>query len=512
MKKLTIGMATYDDYDGMYFTIQSIRMYHSEIIDEIEFIIIDNNPYGKHAKAIKEFVKSISQPARYIPFSEYSSAFLKGKVFEYANTPYVLILDCHVLLEKGSIKKLINFFDAGKDCGNILHGPLLYDGLKNISTHFELKWRGQMWGTWATDKRGGDINGDPFEIPAQGMGLFSCRKDAWVGFNPRFRGFGGEEGYIHEKYRKFGKKAICLPFLRWVHRFGRPGGVPFRCVTQDRIKNYFIGFEELGLDTGPIYDHFVKDCKISEELVKKWHEEVKLESLRLMNLSEEDEKIKRNILFIGSGKSAKLIENLDLTKYTVVCLNNAWRLFENKNFDYWIRPNDFPIENYPKNKNYKREIRYEDYSFSMEHACKILNIQTKFPEQTLGYTSFFAGLYWIMVELKPKKISLLGFDHDYNTEKVKKWEKDNRPNIQNQFNKKTEKTIEDWASKYFDGMEKDFFYGHGTPDPLRLGVDVLISKFELAKINAKKFNINLVNLSPVISTINTIEKEEILLE
>jgi hypothetical protein len=27
-KLLTIGMATYDDYDGVYFTLQSLRMYH----------------------------------------------------------------------------------------------------------------------------------------------------------------------------------------------------------------------------------------------------------------------------------------------------------------------------------------------------------------------------------------------------------------------------------------------------------------------------------------------------
>ncbi len=27
-KLLTIGMSTYDDFDGVYFTLQSLRMYH----------------------------------------------------------------------------------------------------------------------------------------------------------------------------------------------------------------------------------------------------------------------------------------------------------------------------------------------------------------------------------------------------------------------------------------------------------------------------------------------------
>jgi hypothetical protein len=64
----------------------------------------------------------------------------------------------------------------------------------------------------------------PFEIPAQGLGLFTCRKDAWLGFNPAFRGFGGEEGYIHTKYRQAGHRCLNLPFLGWMHRFGRVGG------------------------------------------------------------------------------------------------------------------------------------------------------------------------------------------------------------------------------------------------------------------------------------------------
>jgi hypothetical protein len=277
-RKLTIGMAVYNDYDGAYFSLQAIRMFHREILNEVEFVVIDNCPTSKSGEALKKFTTSIGEPIQYIPFSEYSSAFLKGKVFEYARTPYVLVMDCHVLLEQGSLRKLIDFYDAGKDGGNLLHGPLIYDNLKSISTHFDLRWRGQMWGTWGTDKRGIDPNAKPFEIPAQGMGCFSCRKDAWLGFNPHFRGFGGEEGYIHMKYKKVGKITLCLPFLRWLHRFGRPGGVPFRCATEDRVKNYFIGFTELGLETVPIYDHFLSETKTTKETIEKWHAEALIRS------------------------------------------------------------------------------------------------------------------------------------------------------------------------------------------------------------------------------------------
>ena len=41
---LAIGMATYDDYDGVYFSIQAIRLYHPEILPFVEFIVVDNHP------------------------------------------------------------------------------------------------------------------------------------------------------------------------------------------------------------------------------------------------------------------------------------------------------------------------------------------------------------------------------------------------------------------------------------------------------------------------------------
>jgi hypothetical protein len=115
-----------------------------------------------------------------------------------------------------------------------------------------------MWGIWATDPRGTDPNGEPFEIPMQGMGVFSCRRTAWPGFNPLFRGFGGEEGYIHEKFRQAGARCLCLPWLRWTHRFGRPAGVPYPLTVEEKLRNYVIGFAELGLDLTPVLAHFAE--------------------------------------------------------------------------------------------------------------------------------------------------------------------------------------------------------------------------------------------------------------
>jgi hypothetical protein len=97
--------------------------------------------------------------------------------------------------------------------------------------------------------------------------VFSCRRDAWLGFNPRFRGFGGEEFYIHEKFRQAGRQTLCLPFLRWIHRFGRPGGVPYRLTIEDKFRNYVIGLTELGLPLDRAVQHF--RSRLSEDTIQQ---------------------------------------------------------------------------------------------------------------------------------------------------------------------------------------------------------------------------------------------------
>ncbi len=250
--KLTIGMATYNDFKGVYFTVEALRLYHN--LDDCEILIVDN----KGDDELKSWVANWGSPiVRYERFTEIvGTPPPKQKVFELAKGEYVLCIDSHVLLFPGSLDRLWE----GDD---LIHGVMYYDNLTSPVTHMEPNWRGNMWGTWATKN---PIPEEPFEIPMHGMGLFGCRKDAWLGFNPKFKGFGGEEGYIHEKFRKAGRKVICLPWMKWCHRFGYKGNYPLNMV--DRIRNYFIGFKELGLDPKPIYDHFGGSAKRIEKEIE----------------------------------------------------------------------------------------------------------------------------------------------------------------------------------------------------------------------------------------------------
>jgi len=256
-KKITIGMATYDDYDGVYFTLQALRLYHPEILPETELLVVDNHPEGASAQLLKNLENAIPN-YRYVPKGERSGTAARDWIFAEASGDIVLCMDCHVFIVPGAVKRLIDYIDVQPDTKDLLQGPLLYDDLTTISTHFKPEWRAGMYGVWEKNGAAEDPDAAPFEIPMQGLGLFACRRAAWPGFNPRFRGFGGEEGYIHEKFRRAGGRTLCLPFLRWMHRFNRPLGTPYANRWEDRVRNYFIGFRELGLDTAPIAAHFTE--------------------------------------------------------------------------------------------------------------------------------------------------------------------------------------------------------------------------------------------------------------
>ena len=255
-RTLTVAMATYDDFDGVYFTVQSLRLHHSEVLDRVSLLVLDNHPEGPGAPALKS-LEANAPELRYVPCGEVRGTAVRNLLFRYSTSDWVMVVDSHVLFPPGTIARLLDWIDAHPDCDDLLQGPALWDSLDGqLATHFAPGWRAGMYGQWASDERGLDPDAEPFEIPMQGLGCFVARRASWLGFNPRFSGFGGEEGYIHEKYRQAGRRTLCLPFLRWVHRFDRPFGTRYENRWEDRIANYLHGWREVGLDEGPLLAHF----------------------------------------------------------------------------------------------------------------------------------------------------------------------------------------------------------------------------------------------------------------
>jgi hypothetical protein len=254
--RLCIGMATFDEFDGVYFTIQSLRLVHPEILAETTFLILDNCSDSACGEALRDLAGKVPG-VRYVPFSGYRSTAVRDLIFRESTAEIVLCVDSHVLIRPGGIRALVDYFTEHPQSVDVVQGPLLGDDLENVyGTHFAPRWARGMYGDWEIDERYDGPDGEPFEIGMQGLGVFACRREAWPGINPRFRGFGGEEGYLQEKFRRNGGRAICLPALGWGHRFHRPGGLPYPAVWQDRIRNYYVGWHEVGWATDGVDEHF----------------------------------------------------------------------------------------------------------------------------------------------------------------------------------------------------------------------------------------------------------------
>jgi hypothetical protein len=271
--KLTIGFPVFRDFDGLYFSACDIPLTHPEIADDVEIIVVDNDPdpSSPFAKATKRWVNEFfaaSVRARYVSAPEPGGpALAKQRCMDEASGEFVLVMDSHVRIVKGGLARLLQFYAENPKTYDLHSGPLFYDvdalragrgePLTQFATHMDEVWRGHDLGTWATDPRGAALDAEPFEISAMGAGLFTCRHEAFVGFNPNVRGFGGEEYYLYHKTRQAAGKGVCLPFLRWVHRFGRPGGIPYPLTLWDKVRNYVICHQELGRPLDGIHEHFL---------------------------------------------------------------------------------------------------------------------------------------------------------------------------------------------------------------------------------------------------------------
>lgn len=322
---LTIGMAHYDDWDGVYFTLQSIATQHAatqegrELLKRIQFVVVDNSPHiqpvAKSIYTVLQRVGELCHSTKYVKHTDpVGTSPTRNRIIDEAEGDYVMVMDCHVLLYPQVIRRLFDHIKKHDPIDDLMQGPMVHDNHNAFSTHFNNYWRGQMWGGWGAawvdphtgeaftcqaskdnkvetrdimtfkPKDYGDITGrkipwplhehtlkklgfvrvgenddDPIiEIPGQGLGMFVTRRESWLRFNDDCRGFGGEEMYIHGKYREAGRAALCVPWLRWVHRFSRPDGVPYPLSVDHKVRNYLIEFQEMGWDTTPIYEHFVK--------------------------------------------------------------------------------------------------------------------------------------------------------------------------------------------------------------------------------------------------------------
>lgn len=266
---LTIGMATFRDFEGVWSTLQQLHLdrLHHNLMNRVELLVVDNEPQGPHGKHIQNLCSSMQ--SHYFPLvSPVGTSTPRNLVVDKARGEWVLVLDSHVFLLPGVLPRLVQWCENNPS-QDMHQGPLLhYNGRGIAWTHWDDRWgEDGMLGKSAAQACTADS--DPFEIRMAGMGLFLTRKDSWLGFHPQQTGFGSEEGCIHEKYRQAGRTTWCQPWLTWVHRF-RPADIvaPFPTDWVSRARNYLLWHRDIGYpNLDDIRKHHVTNGRVNQ---KQW--------------------------------------------------------------------------------------------------------------------------------------------------------------------------------------------------------------------------------------------------
>lgn len=295
--RLTVGMACYRNFSQVWATCRSLALHHRDV-EGLEILVVDNCPefparpagyHGPHtcSERLRHYLAQLPG-GKYVPWGEIQgTAAPRDQVFRQAAGDVVICVDSHVQIPPGALRKTVDWLDAHPEFRGLFHGPMLMDNDDPV-THMEPVWRGAMFGTWATARNhaaetlearaerirqfdpawlSSTWNGfaaeteyegpdqEPFAITMHGLGLFGCRRSDWLGFNPAFLEFGGEEGYIHAKYWHANRGVKLFPWLHWAHEFSDTTAA-YPASLHARIRNYILGWDELGLELRPIHDHF----------------------------------------------------------------------------------------------------------------------------------------------------------------------------------------------------------------------------------------------------------------
>lgn len=322
--ELTIGFAHWGDYNGVWGMINALIDHHD--LRRVELLAIGNDPEGLATRRLQrraaQFGHNIGgfRALHYPDVPGPSGA--KNKVFEEAGSPVVWLVDAHVSNRPGSVDRARNYFARNPETRDLYCGPLIHDNGVQRDTHLNAVWSGQAHGTWGAawlspsgehvsvvceqqgrlqviklvtlvsqqpwphelngqhwlhhegrlmaagfQALGYDDDAEPFEIWGQGCFSLACRQDAWPGFNERFRFFGGEEGYLHDKVRARGNRVMCLPALAAKHRFNDDDLDPpaYPRPARHLARNVILGLQELGQDTAEAKAHFVASRAMSAE-------------------------------------------------------------------------------------------------------------------------------------------------------------------------------------------------------------------------------------------------------
>jgi hypothetical protein len=248
MPTLTIGIIHSQGLKPLAATIKALR--RQADLGDVELVVVGVRDRRKTRAWVRR-----QRGLRYVPSGPGHIPGALDQLFAEASGEVVLVLEGPVLLKRGALAALRSYYDTHPDTPDLLHGPRVA-GKRVIATHSNSVWRGITWGDPGRNPQGLDVAAEPFVIPMQEAGVFSCRRAAWPGLPAGWRGYGAEAGYLQERFRQGGGQVRCLPGLRW-ERISAPLAVaPHSPEAAALLRNHYAGAADLGLDTAYIAQRF----------------------------------------------------------------------------------------------------------------------------------------------------------------------------------------------------------------------------------------------------------------
>jgi len=275
-RDFTVGMACFNDFDGVYFTVEALKVFHADRVAQI--IVVDDSPEGPVQERTMKWCRRLSN-VLYVRSHVHGTSAPRNRVFAEATSEKVVCIDSHVLIHPGSFSALDDFWAVTAGHGiRLAHGVLMEDDNRVPLSSFRDEWGDDlMHGKWhtdtaqfpltnlrvpgtaayASDDLGRPVAAKPWiDVWSQGLGGFACLRDEWPGFHPGFSQFGGEEGYIDDKFRRMGGMAVSVSGFRWTHRFHdqdvKTPASSYSRSTVAKFRNYVLGRRDNLLQTADV--------------------------------------------------------------------------------------------------------------------------------------------------------------------------------------------------------------------------------------------------------------------
>jgi SAM-dependent methyltransferase len=303
--KVVIALPHRDDWEGLWATINTLRddIVDAKLQSRVSILVINQSPEmgATASRSVNGERQNGTPPEGRFPARfcanitrsgvecriEHQAQLLgtapaKQSAFRLAgDAEWLIMLDCHVQLERGSLARTYKWISRNRHKRDLYYGVLMNDD-RSVSMAKHRLWDSELtlknpgvgripligqdlvWGKWAEDVRAKSARSKPFEIESSGGWCLASRVDAFVGYSPLLRGFGGEEGYTAERHRHTGGTVYCLPKLRGVHRFDRTNPVQY-AERMAVVRNHVVAWVSLGYDIAALRIAILKENSFSEE-------------------------------------------------------------------------------------------------------------------------------------------------------------------------------------------------------------------------------------------------------